>query len=362
LDVTVAYESLISACCKLHFKKEALEIWREMRQHQVRPNTSTYNNLLQLFCLDDGVKRGLKILQWMEEDGRYPDARTYSILMKAFVKTLQVDKFVEVYQQMVANGVAPNEEIFGTVLRFLSEETLSPKQQETIQKVTEINYNVPASEFMSFLKKRSQFKPSVLEWLVYAYSKTGDIPSVVETFNEIAKLGLRIHGTLLIYLIKYFALRDLMRPAAQAFELFRQAKSVEISPYIFMIHGYARANLVSRAEKVYNAIIEDGLDPSGSYGVMKKMYASHRIPEKVKDFEEKMERAGISATSGEEDFLQWAAVLEDLNEEFNNENDEERKELDLWTSMQEEEESEKKKGEMHEDNMELEEFFKEPRN
>lgn len=110
---TMAYSSLMGACCNAKDWKKALQLYEEIKSVKVIPTVSMMNALITSLCDGDQVSKAVDVLNEMYRFGLRPNEITYSVLFVACERNCEAQQGLDLFEQLRLDGIGLNPTIIG---------------------------------------------------------------------------------------------------------------------------------------------------------------------------------------------------------------------------------------------------------
>ncbi|TVU31282.1 hypothetical protein EJB05_22963, partial [Eragrostis curvula] len=110
---TVAYSSLMGACCNAKDWKKALLLYEEIKSIKLIPTVSMMNALITSLCDGDQVSKAVDVLNEMNRFGLRPNEITYSVLFVACERNCEAQHGLDLLEQLKPDGIGLNPTIVG---------------------------------------------------------------------------------------------------------------------------------------------------------------------------------------------------------------------------------------------------------
>ncbi|CAN6324231.1 unnamed protein product [Urochloa humidicola] len=112
---TIAYSSLMGACCNAKDWKKALQLYEEIKSIQLIPTISMMNALITSLCDGDQVLKAVDVLNEMKRIGVCPNQITYSVLFVACERNDEAQLGLDLFEQLKIDGIGINPTIIGSL-------------------------------------------------------------------------------------------------------------------------------------------------------------------------------------------------------------------------------------------------------
>ncbi|CAN6311475.1 unnamed protein product [Urochloa humidicola] len=112
---TIAYSSLMGACCNAKDWKKALQLYEEIKSIQLIPTVSMMNAFITSLCDGDQVLMAVDVLNEMKRIGVCPNEITYSVLFVAYERNGEAQLGLDLFEQLKIDGIGINPTIIGSL-------------------------------------------------------------------------------------------------------------------------------------------------------------------------------------------------------------------------------------------------------
>jgi len=112
---TIAYSSLMGACCNAKDWKKALQLYEEIKSIKLTPTVSMMNALITSLCDGDQVIKAVDVLNEMNKIGVCPNEITYSVLFVACERNGEAQLGLDLFEQLKIDGIGINPTIIGSL-------------------------------------------------------------------------------------------------------------------------------------------------------------------------------------------------------------------------------------------------------
>lgn len=93
-----------------------LNLFKEMKENFLGPDSCTYNTLVQALCSAGKVRDALIVYEELKGSGHEPDAFTYRILIQGCSKSYLLEEATRVFSEMEYNGYHPTTIVYNSLL------------------------------------------------------------------------------------------------------------------------------------------------------------------------------------------------------------------------------------------------------
>ncbi|KAJ1256307.1 hypothetical protein BS78_K049600 [Paspalum vaginatum] len=112
---TIAYGSLMGACCNAKDWKKALQLYEEIKSIKLTPTVSIMNALITSLCDGDQVLKAVDVFNEMNGLGVCPNEITYSVLSVACERNSEAQLGLDLFEQLKIDGIGINPTIIGSL-------------------------------------------------------------------------------------------------------------------------------------------------------------------------------------------------------------------------------------------------------
>ncbi|KAH7666140.1 TPR-like protein [Dioscorea alata] len=154
----IAYNTLISALCRIGDFKTARSLLEQMELPGARcsPDTYTYTILIGYYCrrsMETGCRKAIRRRIWeanhmfrrMLFKGFVPDVVTYNCLINGLCKSYRIERAHEVFDEMLQRGCVPNRVTYNSFIRYYSVVNEVDKGVEMMRAMVARNHGMPTS-------------------------------------------------------------------------------------------------------------------------------------------------------------------------------------------------------------------------
>lgn len=269
----VSWNSMIAGFAQHGFKKEAFELFQQIRKEGVMPNKVTYVSILTACSSPSALESGKQVHAEIIRSGYEQDARVANSLLSMYGRCGSVHGVRQVFEIMSTRDVIS----YNTVIGLYAQQDLIAEalkyfgqlQQEGIEpdKVTYINI-LTAFDSPRFLKEGKRIHSLIIRSgyisdvsigtaLVSMYTRCGDIESAKQVFETIPTRDVVSWNALIVGLARQGL-------EVEAFELYYRMRADGVTPnrstFMSMLTGCASSEALEVGEIIHTHIMESGLE------------------------------------------------------------------------------------------------------
>lgn len=314
------YGKLISILGKKGQLRLAIWLFREMRKHGCRPDSSVYNSLISAHLRSNNKEMALvKAFGYFEEMKKkvrcQPNLVTYNTLLRACAQAKQTQKMDELFKEMEHAGFKPDIYTFNGILdahgkagAFLEMELVLKKMRQAKVLPDFITFNtlidaygkagiiVKMEETLKTMAM-SKVKPqlSTFNSLINNYGSAKRVEEMELVFKSMSALG--VSPTLITYevLMKGYGNSGCFAKMQSCFDnMYESAIKPETTTLNVLLEVYCSNGLINEAEEFLEKASSMGLEPTKlSYLILYKGYSKQKCTDKLESVIKRMEAAGI---------------------------------------------------------------------
>eukprot|EP00250_Pteridium_aquilinum_P004304 c14524_g1_i1 orf=98-1744(+) len=315
------YAKIISILGKKGQLRLAAWLFREMKKHGCRPDSSVFNALINAYLRNINNKelalgKALRFYEQMKKTSYcQPNLVTYNMLLRACAQAKQTQKLEDLFKEMELAGFKPDTYTFNGILDahgkagdFLEMELVLKKMRQNKVEADFITFNTlidaygkagiivkmeEALKGMAAAKVKPQL--STFNALINNYGSAKRVDEMELVFNNMVALG--VPPTLITYevLMKGYGNSgcfDKMRRCLD--KMYTAGLQPEATTLNAVMEAYCNVGLLKEAESLLDNASILGVEPTrSSYLILHKGYSKHRCTDKVEALLKKMEAAGI---------------------------------------------------------------------
>lgn len=262
------YNALIGKLGKARRIDDCLFYFTEMRAQGIRPTSVTYGTIVNALCRVSDERHAEELFDEMESMSNYkPRPAPYNSLMQFFLTTKRDSlKVLEYYSRMMSMNIQPTMHTYKLLIDTYA--TLEP-------------VNMPAAEGVLETIRASGQRPEAVHYASLVHAKgcaLHDMAGARDTFDAaMANPEVRPQACLYQALFESMVANHCVEETEGLLE-HMASKRVEITPYIAntLIHGWAGAQNVAKAQDLYNRIGKEKREPS-TYEAMTRAFLSGQM-------------------------------------------------------------------------------------
>jgi pentatricopeptide repeat protein len=257
------YNALIGKLGKARRIDDCLFYFQEMRRLGIRPTSVTYGTIVNALCRVSDEKFAEELFEEMENMPNYkPRPAPYHSMMQFFLSTKHDRaKVLEYYNRMCSRNITPTAHTFKLLIDTYA--TLEPLDMKS------------ASGVLDQMRASGAY-PDAVHFASLIHAKgcvAHDLTTARALFDKVLSEG-RIRPQACLYqaifesMVANHAIAD-----SEALVANMRRRGVELTPYIAnaLIHGWAVAEDISKAEAIFRQVPQDKREPS-TYEAMTRAY------------------------------------------------------------------------------------------
>jgi len=316
-QLATTFNTLIDLYGKAGRLNDAAEVFAEMLNAGVAPDTYTFNTLIHIYGSSGNLTEAEAFLNKMEERGVSPDTKTYNTFFSLYAEAGNVNTALQCYWKIRNAGLFPDVVTHTAVLNMLCEKQLIQEVETVLLEMEKCNLNVPehsvpviikmyvskgllvqARTFFEKCQVHGGLSSKTYAAIMDVYAEKGLYAEAEAVFHAKRDQG-REKRDVVEYtvMIKAYGKGKRYR---KAFSIFKAMRNSGTWPnectYNSLIQMFAGGNLVDWAKKVLNQMREAGLKPH--YQTYSAIIASYvrqgRLADAVRTFQQ-MEGEGVKA-------------------------------------------------------------------
>ncbi|KAL8692725.1 MAG: hypothetical protein Q9218_002314 [Villophora microphyllina] len=259
------YNALIGKLGKARRIDDCLLYFTEMRAQGIRPTSVTYGTVVNALCRVSDERHAEELFDEMESMSNYkPRPAPYNSLMQFFLTTKRhSSKVLEYYSRMLSRNIQPTMHTYKLLID--THATLEP-------------VNMPAAEGVLDTIRASGQRPEAVHYASLVHAKgcaLHDMAGARETFDAaMANPEVRPQACLYQALFESMVANHCVEDTEKLLQ-HMASRGVEMTPYIAntLIHGWATAHDVAKAQELYNRVGREKREPS-TYEAMTRAFLS----------------------------------------------------------------------------------------
>lgn len=266
------YNALIGKLGKARRIDDCLFYFAEMRALGIKPTSVTYGTIVNALCRVSDEKFAEELFDEMETMPNYKARPApYNSMMQFFLTTKRdKSKVLSYYGRMKAKGISPTSHTYKLLID--THATLEPVDMKAAEAVLD--------------SIKSNGKPEAVHYASMIHARgcvLHDMEAARKTFDQaINNPSIVASACLFQALFESMVANHCVADTEPLLAEMRRRK-VELTPYIAntLIHGWASAGKIGRAEDIYGAVGRDRREPS-TYEAMTRAYLAVEEREKAK--------------------------------------------------------------------------------
>jgi pentatricopeptide repeat protein len=266
------YNALIGKLGKARRIDDCLFYFQEMRNLGIRPTSVTYGTIVNALCRVSDEKFAEELFEEMESMPNYkPRPAPYHSMMQFFLATKRDrSKVLNYYERMRSKNIQPTTHTYKLLIDTYA--TLDPIDMEAAEGVLEqIRQHGELPEAVHFASL-IHAKGCVLR----------DMEGAKKLFDSVlADRQIRLQACLFQALFESMVANTQVEGTDEILAVM-QSRGIEVTPYIAnaLIHGWANAKDINKAEAAYQQVSHEKREPS-TYEAMTRAYIALEDREKA---------------------------------------------------------------------------------
>ncbi|KAL8723536.1 MAG: hypothetical protein Q9225_000171 [Loekoesia sp. 1 TL-2023] len=248
------YNALIGKLGKARRIDDCNFYFSEMQNRGIRPTSVTYGTMINAMCRVSYERHAEELFDEMESMPNYkPRPAPYNSVMQYFLTTKRDNlKVLEYYSRMLSKNIRPTMHTYKLLIDTYA--TLEP-------------INMPAAEGVLDAIRASGERPDAVHYASLVHAKgcaLHDMAGARSTFDAaMANPEVRPQACLYQALFESMVANHRVEETEELLE-HMASRSVEMTPYIAntLIHGWATAHNIAKAQAVYESIGMEKREPS----------------------------------------------------------------------------------------------------
>jgi pentatricopeptide repeat protein len=266
------YNALIGKLGKARRIDDCLFYFQEMRNLGIRPTSVTYGTIVNALCRVSDEKFAEELFEEMESMPNYkPRPAPYHSMMQFFLTTKRDrSKVLNYYERMRARNIQPTTHTYKLLIDTYA--TLDPIDMGS------------AEDVLLQIRQHGEV-PEAVHYASLVHAKgcvLRDMEGARKLFDSVlTQSEIRLQPCLFQALFESMVANNAIEQSEPILTLMRQ-RHIEVTPYIAnaLIHGWANAKNLEKAEHAYNAVRLDKREPS-TYEAMTRAYIALEEREKA---------------------------------------------------------------------------------
>ncbi|KAL8696673.1 MAG: hypothetical protein Q9201_007541 [Fulgogasparrea decipioides] len=283
------YNALIGKLGKARRIDDCLFYFTEMRAQGIRPTSVTYGTIVNALCRVSDERHAEELFDEMENMSNYkPRPAPYNSLMQFFLTTKRDSlKVLEYYSRMLSKNIQPTMHTYKLLID--THATLEP-------------INMPAAEGVLDTIRASGQRPEAVHYASLVHAKgcaLHDMTGARNTFNAaIANPEVRPQACLYQALFESMVANHCVEETEELLD-HMASRSIQLTPYIAntLIHGWATAHNVAKAQDLYNRIGKEKREPSTYEAMTRAFLSGHAREDALEVVQEMLSRGYPSAVT-----------------------------------------------------------------
>ncbi|KAL2454493.1 Pentatricopeptide repeat-containing protein [Abeliophyllum distichum] len=251
---SVFFNAVVNAFSESGNMEEAMKTLLQMKEHGMKPTTSTFNTLIKGYGIAGKPEESLKVMELMsKEENVKPNLRTYNVLVRAWCNKKNINEAWNMVYKMVASGIQPDAITYNTIATAYTQNGQMEKAEEIILEMQ--NNNVQPNE-------------RTLSIIISGYCKEGfldisDRDGVDEVLTLMEEFGVKPDVITFSTIMNAWSAAGYMVKCREIFnDMVEAGIKPDVHAYSILAKGYVRALEPGKAEELLTAMIESGIRPN----------------------------------------------------------------------------------------------------
>ncbi|CAI9289830.1 unnamed protein product [Lactuca saligna] len=242
-----SFQDLLSALCRYKNVKEAESLM--LCNKDVYPlTTKSFNIILNGWCnIICSPREGKRIWWEMNNRGIHRDVISYSTIITCFSKSSETKEVIKIFDELIASDINPDRKVYNAVIHSLAKSGLVVKARNLMKSMEEKGISPNSITYNS---------------LIMPLCKAQRSTDAREVLDEMLQRGL------LPTVRTYHAFFQASRTAEEALLILKKMNVVGCCPnhdtYVMLIRKFSRWGDLENVSKIWNEMINNGLDPDRS--------------------------------------------------------------------------------------------------
>uniref|UniRef100_A0A0D9X9H6 Pentacotripeptide-repeat region of PRORP domain-containing protein n=1 Tax=Leersia perrieri TaxID=77586 RepID=A0A0D9X9H6_9ORYZ len=278
-----AYTTMIGGLFEHGYVDHGLELYHEMMDRGIKPDTATYNVMIKWYCKSKWVGTAMEIYKVMVRTGVKPDLRCYTILLASLGKDGKLGEAEDLFDKMLESGLFPDHIMFISIARFFPKGWVVLFVRKALKAVAKLDCSGKLLELSSFaggcsnmsLQKdadhlldeivRSNVLPVniVFNLLIIAMCSEERLDVSFYLLEKLVAYGCEPSVLTYNIVIKCLCKQNRM-DNARALITLMQSRGVrpDMSTNSIMVTAYCRNGEIESALRLFDEMAKDGIEPS----------------------------------------------------------------------------------------------------
>ncbi|XP_021640200.2 pentatricopeptide repeat-containing protein At3g06430, chloroplastic isoform X2 [Hevea brasiliensis] len=235
------YSTLLKACVDASRFELVEDLYREMDERLITPNTVTQNIVLSGYGKAGMYDQMEKVLSGMlESTGCKPDVWTMNIILNVFGNKGQIDSMERWYEKFRNFGIEPETRTFNILIGAYGKKRMYDKMSLVMEYMRKLQFPWTTSTYNNVIE---------------VFAEVGDVKHMEYTFDQMRAEGMKADTKTFCSLINGYANAGLFHKAEDLMEMervFNQMKDNQCQPdsrtYSIMVEAYKKEGM---NDKIY---------------------------------------------------------------------------------------------------------------
>ncbi|GER27448.1 pentatricopeptide repeat-containing protein [Striga asiatica] len=266
--LTATYNTLIDLYGKAGLLKDAANVFSDMLNSGVAPDTFTFNTMIYICGSQGHLSEAKALLTKMEERGISPDTKTYNIFLSLHASAGDIDAVLRSYRRIREMGLFPDDVTYRAVLKILCEKNMVQDVDCVIQEMEKMGKRIDESS---------------LPVLINMYIGAGLCEKAKALVEKCKSYGVQFSPKVYAAIIDVYAEKGLW---AEAEALFcSKCEHKDVLEYNVMIKAYGKAKLYEKAVTLFRGMRNQGTWPDEcTYNSLIQMLAGCDLVDSTRAF------------------------------------------------------------------------------
>ncbi|KAL6010559.1 hypothetical protein ACLOJK_000993 [Asimina triloba] len=236
-----SWNAMIGGYMQAGYLGKAHNLFEEMRRSGIQRNVVTWNVMISGYIQNGDEDQAMELFHRMEMDGVKQSTASWNLLIAGYIQNRHINKALKIFRQMQCKNMRPNSI---TILSILP----ACENLLAASKVKEIHACI--------LRSSLDCEVSVMNLLIFAYAKSGDIVSAKFVFDSLSfsQKDLITWNSMLSGYV-------LHGQSELAIEHINQMKQSGVKPnhavVTNMISAYSLAGMVDEGKELFSSMTQD---------------------------------------------------------------------------------------------------------
>ncbi|KAK1292235.1 Pentatricopeptide repeat-containing protein [Acorus calamus] len=322
---TELYTALLSGYCRNNLLDEAFSVLAEMKNHPVcQPDVFTYSSLIKL-CVDtSNFDRVDQLFEEMSERLIVPNTVTHNIILSGYGKAGFFDKMEEVLVKMLeSTNCKPDVWTMNTIISLFGNKGQIDLMERWYEKFRGYGIEPETRTFNILIgaygkQRRYDKMTAVMEYMrklefpwttstynnvIEAFADVGDAKHMEVAFEQMRAERMRVDTKTVCCLINGYGNAGLFHKVVSTIQLAERSEVPKnASFYNAVISACAKAEDLMEMERVFKRMKDGGVLPNEqTFSIMVEAYKKEGMHDKVYDLELEKQMMGAESVDGLEE-------------------------------------------------------------